>query len=184
MSKDKNTQNEENLDENNFVEKDSLENTELDSNEEVSETDSLKEELSKEKDRFVRLFAEFENFKRRTSRERVEMFATAGRGVIESLLPVLDDFERAISEIKKAEDIEHLQGVELIYNKLAETLKKQGLEVLPVKAGDQFDSELHEAITQIPAPKKKLKGKIVDVIQKGYTLGDKIIRYPKVVTGA
>ncbi|HLS29962.1 MAG TPA: nucleotide exchange factor GrpE [Flavobacteriaceae bacterium] len=198
MSKDKNTKNEETLDEKDFVEKENTledtskneatadaENPETEElKEEISENEVLKEELNKERDRFVRLVAEFENYKRRTNREKVEMYATAGREVIESLLPIFDDFERALAEIEKSEDKEHFQGVELIYTKLAETLKKQGLEVMPVKEGDRFDADLHEAVTQIPAPKKKLKGKIVDVIQKGYTLGDRIIRYPKVVTGA
>lgn len=187
MNKDKNIH-EESLDEQN------LENQEVENQnsnpenqedvEEISETDRLNEELAKEKDRYVRLFAEFENYKRRTSKERIEMFKTAGREVIESLLPVLDDLERALVELKKSDDKELLQGVELIQNKLIKTLESKGLEKMHVKEGDKFDADLHEAITQIPAPKKKLKGKIVDVIQNGYTLGDKIIRYPKVVTGA
>lgn len=198
MSKDKDIQNEETLDEKDFVEKENTSEEETlnheaqdaedkatdEEQEKISENDVLRDEINKERDRFVRLVAEFENYKRRTSKEKVEMYATAGREVIESLLPVIDDFERAISEIKKSEDVEHLQGVELIYNKLKESLKKQGLAVMPVKEGDRFDADLHEAVTQIPAPKKKLKGKIVDVIQKGYTLGDRIIRYPQVVTGA
>jgi molecular chaperone GrpE len=99
------------------------------------------------------------------------------------MLPVLDDFDRALKEIEKTDDKNLLQGVELINNKLRETLKNKGLEPMKVKEGDAFDADLHEAITQIPAPSKKLKGKIVDVVEKGYTLGEKIIRYPKVVTG-
>lgn len=188
MSKEKNI-NEESFEENDFenqeIEQEEViaENQEGNS-EEISETDGLKEELSKEKDRYLRLFAEFENYKRRTSKERIDLFKTAGREVIESLLPVLDDLERALTEIKKSGDSELLQGVELINNKLVKTLENQGLEKMHVKAGDKFDADLHEAVTQIPAPKKKLKGKIVDVIQNGYTLGEKIIRYPKVVTGA
>src|SRR5699024_10177320 len=134
--------------------------------------------------RYVRLFAEFENFKRRTAKERIDLFKTAGQEVITAMLPVLDDFDRALSELKKAGQDDHLQGIEMFNSKLKETLRRQGLEVMQVKEGDTFDADLHEAVTQIPAPKKKLKGKIVDVIQKGYTLGDKIIRYPKVVTGA
>lgn len=196
MSKDKNNH-EEAFDEKDFVEEENIGEETLEKEEsqdddkcteepkeEISENEVLREEINKERDRFVRLVAEFENYKRRTSKERMEMYATAGREVIENLLPVMDDFERAISEIKKSDDVEHLKGVELIYNKMAESLKKQGLAVMPVKAGDQFDADLHEAVTQIPAPKKKLKGKVIDVIQQGYTLGDRIIRYPKVVTGA
>lgn len=145
--------------------------------------EQLKAELEKEKDRFLRLFAEFENYKKRTNKERIEMFKTAGQEVMVSLLPVLDDFDRAQNEISKAKDKNLLKGVELIHNKLKETLKAKGLEAVEVKAGDSFDADIHEAITQIAAPSDKLKGKIVDVVEKGYKLGDKIIRYPKVVTG-
>ncbi|UZH54622.1 nucleotide exchange factor GrpE [Salinimicrobium tongyeongense] len=158
-------------------------NTETPQNEELSEKEALKAELEKEKDKFLRLFAEFENYKRRTSKERVEMFKTASQDVIVAMLPVLDDFDRALNEINKAKDKELLKGVELINNKFRETLRSKGLEQMEVKEGDTFDSEIHEAITQIPAPKDKLKGKIVDVVEKGYKLGDRIIRYPKVVTG-
>lgn len=150
---------------------------------ELSEVDQLKNELSTEKDKFLRLFAEFENYKRRTTKERLELFKTAGQEVIQSLLPVIDDFDRAMNEIEKAKDKELAKGVNLISNKLRETLKSKGLEETKVKAGDAFDAEIHEAITQIPAPSKKMVGKIVDVIEKGYSLGDKIIRFPKVVTG-
>ena len=151
--------------------------------ESTSEKEQLKNDLEKEKDKFLRLFAEFENYKRRTSKERVELFKTAGQDVITSLLPVLDDFDRALNEIGKAGDKNLLKGVELIHNKLKESLRAKGLEEVETKEGDAFDADLHEAITQIPAPSDKLKGKIVDVIEKGYKLGDRIIRYPKVVTG-
>ena len=150
---------------------------------ELSEVDQLKNDLAAEKDKFLRLFAEFENYKRRTTKERLELFKTAGQEVIQSLLPVIDDFDRAMNEIEKAKDKELAKGVGLRSNKLRETLKSKGLEETKVKVGDTFDAELHEAITQIPAPSKKMVGKIVDVIEKGYTLGDKIIRFPKVVTG-
>ena len=151
--------------------------------EDTSETDKLKEDLQKEKDKFLRLFAEFENYKRRTSKERVELFKTASQEVMLAMLPVLDDFDRALKEIEKSEDKNLLKGVELIHNKFRETLNSKGLEPMNVKQGDTFDADLHEAVTQIPAPDKKLKGKIVDVVERGYTLGEKIIRYPKVVTG-
>ncbi len=143
----------------------------------------LKEELGKEKDKFLRLFAEFENYKKRTSRERIELFKTASQDVIQSMLPVLDDFDRASKEIEKSEDEALIKGVELIHNKLKETLKSKGLSEVEVGAGDAFNADDHEAITQIPAPSDDLKGKIVDVIEKGYKLGDKVIRFPKVVTG-
>ena len=148
-----------------------------------NEKEQLKADLEKEKDKFLRLFAEFENYKRRTSKERVEMFKTANQDVIMSMLPILDDFDRALNELKKAKDKELLKGVELISNKFRNTLKSKGLEEIEVKEGDTFDAEIHEAVTQIPAPKDKLKGKIVDVVETGYKLGDRIIRYPKVVTG-
>lgn len=153
-------------------------------NEEVkSIEEQLQEELAKEKDKFLRLFAEFENYKRRTSKERMDLFKTAGQEVIVSLLPVLDDFERASKELSKSEDKEMFKGVELINVKLKETLKAKGMEEVEAKQGDTFDAELHDAITQIPAPNKKLKGKIIDVIERGYKLGDRIIRHPKVVVG-
>ena len=151
--------------------------------EEVSEEDRLREDLAKEKDKFLRLFAEFENFKRRTSKERMELFKTAGQEVIVSLLPVMDDFDRALKELSKSEDNEMFKGVELINNKFKETLKNKGLEQIEVEIGDVFDAEVHEAITQIPAPDKKMKGKIIDVVEKGFKLGDRIIRHPKVVVG-
>ncbi len=151
--------------------------------EEISVEDQLRDDLAKEKDKFLRLFAEFENFKRRTSKERMELFKTAGQEVMVSLLPILDDFDRALKELSKSEDKEMFKGVELISNKFKETLKAKGLEQIEVGEGDTFDAEVHEAITQIPAPNKKLKGKIIDVVEKGFKLGDRIIRHPKVVVG-
>lgn len=150
---------------------------------ELSKEEQLEESLNAEKDRYLRLFAEFENYKRRTSKERIELFKTAGEEVMQALLPILDDFDRALVELKKSKDTESFSGVELISNKFRETLRSKGLEPIAVKSGDIFDADLHEAVTQIPAPSDDLKGKIIDVIEKGYTLGEKIIRYPKVVTG-
>jgi len=151
--------------------------------EELTEEERLQEELGKEKDKFLRLFAEFENYKKRTSKERIDLFKTAGQEVIVSLLPVLDDFDRAIKELAKSDEKEMFKGIELINNKFRETLKNKGLTEAEAKKGETFDAEIHEAITQIPAPSKKMKGKIIDVIEKGYKLGDKIIRHPKVVVG-
>ena len=151
--------------------------------EELTVEEQLKEELAKEKDKFLRLFAEFENYKRRTTKERLDLFKTAGQEVIMSLLPVIDDFDRAYVEISKSGENELLKGVELIKNKLRDTLKNKGLEEITVVSGDVFNADEHEAITQIAAPSEDLKGKIVDVVEKGYKLGDKIIRFPKVVTG-
>ena len=143
----------------------------------------LENELHKEKDKFMRLFAEFENYKRRTAKERIELLKSAGQDVIQSLLPVLDDFDRALVEISKSEDENLLRGVELIHSKLLSTLRSKGLEEIPVAASDAFDSDIHEALTQTTAPTPELKGKIIDVVEKGYKLGEKIIRYPKVVVG-
>ena len=148
-----------------------------------NEVDQLRNEVSQEKERYLRLFADFENYKKRTGKERIELFKTAGQDVMVSLLPVLDDFDRALKEIEKSDDDVLFQGVTLISNKLREALRAKGLEPVGTKAGDVFDSEIHEAVTQIPAPSEDMKGKIIDVIEKGYTLGEKIIRYPKVVIG-
>lgn len=151
---------------------------------EISEEDKLKEELAKEKDKFLRLFAEFENYKKRTSKERMELFKTANQEVLVAMLPVMDDFDRALAQIAKAEDEATLKGVALIHNKFKDTLVAKGLEEVELKAGDIFNADFAEAITQIPAPTDDLKGKIVDVVEKGYKLGEKIIRFPKVVIGS
>jgi molecular chaperone GrpE len=152
--------------------------------EELSVEEQLTQDLAKEKDKFLRLFAEFENYKRRTTKERIELFKTANQEVLLAMLPVLDDFDRAIIEISKSEDELLAKGVELIHEKLKSTLVTKGLEQVEVKAGDVFDADFAEAITQIPAPSDDMKGKIVDVLEKGYKLGDKIIRFPKVVIGS
>lgn len=151
--------------------------------EELTVEEQLAKDLAQEKDKFLRLFAEFENYKRRTTKERIELFKTANQEVLIAMLPVLDDFDRAIIEIAKSEDEVLTKGVELIHEKLKNTLVAKGLEVVDIKAGDTFDADFAEAITQIPAASEKMKGKIVDVLEKGYKLGDKIIRFPKVVIG-
>jgi len=151
--------------------------------EELSVEEQLSQDLAKERDKHLRLFAEFENYKKRTSKERIDLFKTANQEVLQAILPVLDDFDRAIIEIRKSEDELLLKGVELIHDKLKSTLFSKGLEEVEMKAGDLFDADFAEAITQIPAPSPNLKGKIVDVLEKGYKLGDKIIRFPKVVIG-
>ena len=140
--------------------------------------EELNDNLKQEKDKYLRLFAEFENFKKRTSKERIELFKTAGQEVISSLLPILDDFERAIAQTS-----DEKEGFLLINDKLSDVLKSNGLTVSEIKVGDTFDAEVHEAITLIPAPEASQKGKIIDVTEKGYQLGDKIIRFPKVVVG-
>ena len=151
--------------------------------EELTIEEQLTKDLAVEKDKFLRLFAEFENYKRRTAKERMELFKTANQEVMQAMLPVMDDFDRALTEIKKTDDSILIQGVELIQEKLRNTLISKGLEEVEIKVGDIFNADFAEAITQIPAPSPNLKGKIVDVIEKGYKLGDKIIRFPKVVIG-
>jgi molecular chaperone GrpE len=155
----------------------------LESDQALSVEEKLEEELAKEKDKFLRLFAEFENYKKRTAKERLDLFKTANQEVIEAMLPILDDFDRGLNEITKSGDENLVKGVALIYDKFNATLKNKGLELVEIKAGDDFNADFAEAITQIPAPNEALKGKIVDVVEKGYKLGDKIIRFPKVVIG-
>jgi len=150
---------------------------------EKSELEIVKEQLAKEKDQYLRLFAEFDNYKKRTSRERMDIFKTANKEVITSLLPVLDDFGRALNQIEKSGDDNLTQGIELINNKLTETLRGKGLKQMEIKPGDDFDTDFHEAITQIPAPTDDLKGKIVDIVETGYLLNDVVVRYAKVVVG-
>uniref|UniRef100_UPI00404808A3 nucleotide exchange factor GrpE n=1 Tax=Mariniflexile sp. TaxID=1979402 RepID=UPI00404808A3 len=146
--------------------------------EEQTVEEKLQSELKQEKDKFLRLFAEFENYKRRTSKERMELFSTASEDVMKTLLPVLDDFERALNHIGDDKEAEALRkGVLLIYNKLVGTLEQKGLKVVAVEKGDPFNADNHEAITQIPAPTNDLKGKIIDIVEKGYKLGEKIIRF-------
>lgn len=151
--------------------------------EELSDTELLKQELNNQKEQYLRLFAEFDNFKKRTAKERLEFFKTANSETILALLPVLDDFERAIKEIGKSDDNELLKGVELIQNKLIETLRSKGLKKMEISTGDEFDVELMEAVAQIPAPEENLKSKVVDVVQTGYSLTDKVLRHAKVVVG-
>ena len=151
--------------------------------EELSVEAQLQENLAKEKDKFLRLFAEFENFKKRTAKERMDLFKTANQEVLQVMLPVLDDFDRAMVQISKTDDEVLLKGVELIHEKLKNVLASKGLEQIEVRNGDAFNADYAEAITQIPAPSEELKGKIVDVVEKGYKLGDKIIRFPKVIIG-
>lgn len=170
---------EENVNTNN----ENIENPEAETTENVTTTPTSEELLAEEKDRYVRLFAEFENYKKRTAKEKMEFFQYANQDMMISMLGVLDDFERAIKEMAKNGNPADLQGVELIYQKFKNKLSEKGLKPMEVKAGDSFNVDFHEAITQIPAPSEDLKGKIVDVIETGYTLNEKVIRFAKVVTG-
>ena len=143
--------------------------------------EELNGNLEQEKDKYLRLFAEFENFKKRTAKERIELFKTAGQEVISAILPILDDMERAINQTPE-EERKSIEGFVLINNKLIDVLRINGLNVAETNIGDTFDAEIHEAITLIPSDDDQ-KGKIIDVTEKGYQLGDKIIRFPKVVVG-
>ena len=170
------------------IEKEIVQDENVSENQEVQQPEltveeQLAEDLAKEKDKHLRLFAEFENYKRRTAKERMDLFKTANQEVLQAMLPVMDDFDRAMTQIVKSEDEAVVKGVELIFEKLKNTLVSKGLEEVEVRAGDIFNADFAEAITQIPAPSDDLKGKIVDVLEKGYKLGDKIIRFPKVVIG-
>ena len=170
-----------------MAKKKSKKKVEIDKNTEPVENQveevNLEDQVNAEKDKFLRLFAEFENYKRRTAKERIELFSTASEEVMISLLPILDDFDRASAEIEKDKDNEIFKGVLLIKNKLFDSLKSKGLALIEVNKGDGFNADNHEAVTQIPAPSKDMEGKIIDVIEKGYKLGEKVIRYPKVVIG-
>lgn len=152
--------------------------------ENLAEESSLEEQLAQQKDQYIRLFAEFENYKKRTLKEKIEFSQYANQNIMVSMLSILDDFERALKEFSKSgENSEHTKGVELIYNKLKNSLVEKGLKTIEVKTGDDFDVDFHEAITQIPAPTEELKGKIVDIVEVGYQLHDRVIRFAKVVVG-
>src|SRR5690554_559870 len=146
------------------------------------ETISLEDQLASEKDRNLRLFAEFENFRKRTAHERLELFSTANEDLMKVLLPILDDFDRAIAQMETLGASEHLTGFNLISQKLRDNLSSKGLALVEINKGDVFDADISEAVTQIPAG-DEMKGKVVDVIEKGYKLGEKVIRFPKVVIG-
>ena len=149
----------------------------------VSELQKLQAEIAEQKDKFIRLYSEFENFRRRTAKEKLEMIQSANEQLIKTLLPVADDFERAEKSFKTKDD-KDLEGFILIYNKFKKTLDQAGIKVMEVKTGDEFDADLHDAITQIPVDDEALKGKIVDVVENGYLLNDKVIRHAKVVVGS
>ena len=151
---------------------------------ELSKEETLEAELAEAKDKYLRLYSEFDNYRRRTSKEKLEMMQTAGEQIIVSLLPVIDDFNRAEQSFESGDAKAIIEGVKLISDKFVKILDGEGLKLMDTKEGADFDTELHDAITKIPAPSKKLKGKIVDTIENGYYLGDKVIRHAKVVIGA
>lgn len=150
---------------------------------EVDELKKLKDELAEAKDKYLRLYSEFENFRRRTAKEKIDMIQTANEGLLKNLLPVMDDFERAEKAFRDL-NTKEAEGFLLIFNKYKKILEQSGAKVLDLKAGDDFNADTQEAITQIPAPSEELKGKVVDVVEKGYTLNEKVIRFAKVVVGS
>lgn len=149
---------------------------------EVDGIKKLQDELAEAKDKYVRLYAEFDNHRRRSAKEKLEMIQSANEQLIKSLLPVADDFERAEKSFKDRNDKE-AEGFFLIKNKFSKVLEQYNVKAMEVGSGSEFNPDFHEAITQLPAPEEKLKGKIVDVVEKGYLLGDKVIRFAKVVVG-
>jgi molecular chaperone GrpE len=152
--------------------------------EEVKSEPTLEEQLGEAKDKYIRLYSEFENFRRRTSKEKLDLISTANKNLMSDLIPVVDDFERAMTASESNDDMTALrEGMTLIQNKLVKALEVKGLKKMDVRKGDSFNGEMHEAITQIPA-EKKLEGKVVDVIEPGYKLGDTVVRFAKVVVGA
>jgi len=144
---------------------------------------ALQESLQQEKAKFSTLFAEFENYKKRATTDRIELYGTANQELMTVLLPVLDDFDRGLKELDKTADAHEIEGIQLIQSKLKNILEQKGLKQIDINAGDDFDVDYQEAITQIPSPSDDLKGKVIDVIERGYKLNEKVIRYAKVVIG-
>lgn len=156
----------------------------LDTQDTLETQESVVKEVNVDfKDKYIRLYSEFENYRKRTAKEKIEIITNASENVIKEILPIVDDFERAILNNKDVSDAENIkEGLELIYNKLNKTLANQGLKSMD-SIEKEFDADIHEAITKVPAPKENLKGKVIDVIEKGYTINEKVIRFAKVVVG-
>ncbi|MDN3205114.1 nucleotide exchange factor GrpE [Algoriphagus sediminis] len=176
-----------------LLDKDSTENQDeiaQDENQEVQDEEvSLEVKLEKEvaelKEKYLRLYSDFENFRKRTAKERIEMISTASQELLVDLLPAVDDFERAFKANENEEDATKvLEGNRIVFQKLLKILNSKGLKPMEDMIGKPFDPDTQEAITQIPAPSEDMKGKVIDVIEKGYTLGDRVVRFAKVVTGA
>jgi molecular chaperone GrpE len=151
--------------------------------EETSALETLQKELQEQKEKYIRLYADFDNFKRRSAKERIELIQTAGREVIQSMLEVVDDCDRAEKQLQKSDDLHQIrEGIQLVFSKLRNTLQAKGLKEMK-SIGEDFNPDLHEAITEIPVPDENMKGKVVDEVEKGYLLNEKIIRFSKVVVG-
>ena len=151
--------------------------------EDAGELNKLKEELAGSKDKYLRLYSEFENFRRRTAKEKLDMVQSANEQLIRSLIPVMDDFDRAEKSFNEKNDKDS-EGFKLIQSKFKKVLDTYGVKAMDVKQGSDFNTDLHEAITQVPSPDPSLKGKVVDVVEKGYLLNDKVVRFAKVVVGS
>lgn len=150
----------------------------------ISDADKTYQELVELKDKYLRLYADLENFRRRTAKEKMELLANANEGMLVALLPTVDDFERAMQSIETTDDIAAVkEGISLIYNKLSRTLESKGLKPMTAK-GEVFDADLHESITQFPAPSDDLKGKVIEETERGYYLNNKVIRFAKVIVGS
>jgi len=170
------------------VNEEELEQQEVENSNEETQELSVEEEAEKKynevNNKYLRLYSDFENFRKRTQKEKVELYKTAGEDVISAILPILDDFERAQKAMEDSDDLKGVKdGVKLIHDKLVNTLKQKGLEPIKSAVNKDFDIEYHEAITQIPAPNKKQVGKVIDEVEKGYELNGKVIRFTKVVVG-
>ena len=152
---------------------------------ELSKEEKLQLEVDELKDKYLRLYSEFENYRRRTSKEKIDLIKTASEELMREFLPVIDDFERAFKASENEEDGAKVrEGNQLVFHKLVKILENKGVKAMDNLIGKPFDADTQEAITQIPAPTEDLKGKVIDVVENGYTLGDKVIRFAKVVTGA
>jgi len=172
-----------NIKEENLEQQENLEQEEQVNATEVSAEEVLQRQLAESNDKYTRLVAEFDNYKKRTSKERVELIQTAGQSIISKLLPVLDDFDRALAATATAQDVESVRvGIELVSSKFRKLLEQEGLKEMDV-LGQPFDADYQEAITSVPAPSEDLKNKVIDVVEKGYLLHDKVIRFAKVVIG-
>lgn len=175
---------EENLNEEELEQKEEQPIEEQEAKQELSPEEEAIAKYNEINDKYLRLYSDFENFRKRTQKEKLDLYKTAGEDIISAILPVIDDFERAQKAMKESDDIKGVKdGLKLVYNKLTSTLKQKGLEETKSAINKDFDIEYHEAITQIPAPSKKLVGKVIDEVEKGYQLNGKVIRFTKVVVG-
>lgn len=165
------------------IKNEEVEQTETSENNDTPKENDHENEVKALNDKYLRLYSEFDNYRKRTAKEKIDIITSASEGVIKDLLAIVDDFERAIESNTNVEDANTLkEGFHLIYNKFYKTLESKGLKKVEAK-GEAFNADIHEALTNIPAPSEDLKGKVVDVVETGYAIGEKIIRYPKVVVG-